>query len=126
MVQLLILSPGKCPLCLCVCVSVAFFTAVLSYYTHFTAKYSENAFYASISTKNVQTSVLTVRAVRRCVFMERMVYVAVCSQFDLVHFYGGILDATYICSSKCFSIFYDYTKVHDLLCDGMGTVLTRA
>ena len=56
---------------------VTIFTAVLSYCTHFTAKYSENVFYASICTKNVQTPVLTVQVVRRCVFMVRMVYVAV-------------------------------------------------
>ena len=43
--------------------------------THFTAKYSENVFYANICTKNVQTPVLTVQVVRRCVFMVRMVYV---------------------------------------------------
>ena len=40
-----------------------------------------------------------------------------CSQCDLVRFYGGIDDAKTICSSECLSIFYDYTKVHDLLCD---------
>ena len=45
--------------------------------THFTVKYSENEFYASICTKNVQTTVLTVQVVRRCVFMVRMVHVAV-------------------------------------------------
>ena len=45
--------------------------------THFTAKYSENVFYANICTKNVQTPMLTVQVVRRCVFMVRMVYVAV-------------------------------------------------
>ena len=49
-----------------------------------------------------------------------------CSQCDLVRFYGGIHDAINICSSKCFSIFYDNTKVQDLLCDGIGIVLTRA
>ena len=65
--------------------------------------------------------------VRRCVFVVRMVYVAVRSQCDLVRFYGGIHDATNICSSKGFSIFYDYTKVHDLLlCDAIRIVLTRA
>ena len=47
-------------------------------------------------------------------------------QCDLVRFYGGIHDATNTCSSKCFSIFYDYTKVHDLLFDGIRVVLTRA
>ena len=45
--------------------------------THFTAKYSDNVFYANICTKNVQTPMLTVQVVRRCVFMVRMVYVAV-------------------------------------------------
>ena len=30
------------------------------------------------------------------------------------------------CSSKCFSISYDYTKVNDLLCDGIRIVQTRA
>ena len=40
-------------------------------------KYSENLFYAGICTKNVQTPVLTVQVVHRCVFMVRMVYVAV-------------------------------------------------
>ena len=49
-----------------------------------------------------------------------------CSQCDLVRFYGGINDANSIFSSKCYSIFYDYTKVHNLLCDGLRTVLTRA
>ena len=49
-----------------------------------------------------------------------------CSQCDLVRFYCGIHDATNICSSKCFSIFYDYTKVHDLLCDEIRIVPTRA
>jgi len=44
---------------------------------HFTAKYSENAFYANICTKNVQTPMLTVQVVRRCVFMVRMMNVAV-------------------------------------------------
>ena len=48
------------------------------------------------------------------------------SQCDLVRFYGGIDDAANICSSKCFSIFYDYTKVQDLLCDGIRVLLTRA
>jgi hypothetical protein len=45
--------------------------------THFTAKYSENVFYANICIKKVQSPVLTVQVVRRCVFMVRMVYVAV-------------------------------------------------
>ena len=39
-----------------------------------------------------------------------------CSQF----INSGIHDAINKCSSKCFSIFYDYTKVHDLLCDGIS------
>ena len=56
---------------------------------------------------------LTVQVVRRCVFMVRVVYVAVVCQCDLVHYYGGIRNSTNICSSKCFSIFYDYTKEHD-------------
>ena len=46
--------------------------------------------------------------------------------YDLVRFYGGMRDATNISSSKCFSIFYDYTQIHDLLCDGIMIVLTRA
>ena len=45
--------------------------------THFTAKYSDNVSYTNICTKNVQTPMLTVQVVRRCVFMVRMVYVAV-------------------------------------------------
>ena len=45
--------------------------------THFTAKYSINVFYANICTKNVQTPMLTVQVVRRCVFMVRMMNVAV-------------------------------------------------
>ena len=45
--------------------------------THFTVKYSENVFYANICTKNVQTPMLTVQVVRRCISMVRMVYVAV-------------------------------------------------
>ena len=38
----------------------------------------------------------------------------------------GIKDSINKCSSKCFSIIYDYTTVHDLLCDGIRIVLTRA
>ena len=34
--------------------------------------HSENAFYAKICTKSVQTLMLTVQVVRRCVFMVRM------------------------------------------------------
>ena len=39
---------------------------------------------------------------------------------------SGINDAMNKYSFKCFSIFYDYTKVHDLLCDGIRIVQTRA
>ena len=38
---------------------------------------------------------------------------------------SGIHDAINKCSYKCFLIFYDYTKVHDFLCDGVGIVQTR-
>ena len=94
--------------------------------THFTAKYSYNVFCASICTKNVQTPVLTVQVVHRCVLWCVWCMLRLCSQCDLVRFYGCINDATNICSAKCFSIFYDYTKVHDLLCDGIRIILTRA
>ena len=68
-------SPGRFS---SVCLSVSgnhFYSCALC--THFAVKYSENVFYASICTKNVQTPVLTVQVVRRCVFMVRMVFVAV-------------------------------------------------
>ena len=65
--------------------------------------------------RHVQTPVLIVQVVRRCVFMVRRCMWRLCSQCDLVRFYGGINGATNICSFKCFSIFYDYTKVYDLL-----------
>jgi len=58
-----------------VCLSNHFYSCALC--THFTAKISENVFYANICTKNVQTPMLTVQVVRRCVFMVRMMNVAV-------------------------------------------------
>ena len=61
--------------CLSVCLGNHFYSCALC--THLTAKYSENVFYANICTKNVQTPMLTVQVVRRCVFMVRIVYVAV-------------------------------------------------
>ena len=38
----------------------------------------------------------------------------------------GIPGAINKCSSKCLTKFCDYTKVLDLLCDGIRIVLTRA
>ena len=75
-VQIVLLSSGKFSLFgLCLCLGNPFYSSALC--THFTVKYSENIFNASICTKNVQTPVLTVQVVHRCVFMVRMVYVAV-------------------------------------------------
>ena len=65
---------------------------------------------------------LTVQVMRRCVFMVRMGYVAVV----LPVLSSGIRDSINKCGSKCISISYDYTKVHDLLYDGISIVQTRA
>ena len=67
-------SVSVCVCCLSVCGN-HFYSCALC--THFTAKYSENVFCANICTKNVQTPMLTAQVVRRCVFMVRMLYVAV-------------------------------------------------
>ena len=45
---------------------------------------------------------------------------------DRLSVFQGIHGALNKCSSKCFSVFYDYTKAHDLLCDGIRIVQTRA
>ena len=39
---------------------------------------------------------------------------------------SGIKFAINKCSSKCFSVIYDYTTSHDLLCHGIGVVPTWA
>ena len=73
--SLSLIAVGAFPLFSPVFVSNYFYSCALCF--HFSAKYSEDVFYANICTKNAQNPMLTVQVVRRCVFMARMVYVAV-------------------------------------------------
>ena len=110
--QIFPLSPGnRVCLSVSVCVSIHFY--ICAFCTHFTAKYSENAF-ALIYVQKVQNM-----AKVRFDGAYRVCGVRVASAIRSV-----IKDAIKKCSSKCYSIFYDNTAVHELLCHRIRIVLT--
>ena len=106
-------------LCLCVClfVSIHFYSCALHNCTHFTAKYTQKTHITLIYVfKNFHftTEVRFYGAYGLC-------GVCIASVIN-----SGIKYAINKCSSKFFSIIYDYTTVHDLLCHGIRVVPTWA
>ena len=75
MLQIFALAPEI--VCLSVSVSNHFYSCALLLYSLHCEVHSEIVFYAKYVLKNVQNPMLTAQVVRRCVFMVRVVYVAV-------------------------------------------------